>query len=136
MTTCPPCGRLRYTRRKNKRTSRLHTCSDDPARQRRHATIVGEGTGNVARLLEAERKRTARVLPTVPVTVIVAGRGEGQVPLPKLPAAVRKLKPKLTKPEVAEVTKRLQALGGARLPVPKGVDPLRMRPDRKGMRGR
>ncbi|UJP39249.1 DUF4191 domain-containing protein [Cellulomonas palmilytica] len=98
--------------------------------------LVGEGTGNVARLLEAERKRTSRVLPSVPVTVIVSGRGEGQVPLRKLPVAVRKLKPKLTKPEVAEVTKRLQALGGARLPVPKGIDPLRMRPDRKGMRGR
>ena len=98
--------------------------------------LVGEGTGNVTRLLEAERKRTARVLPSVPVTVIVSGRGEGQVPLRKLPVAVRKLKPKLTKPEVAEVTKRLQALGGARLPVPKGIDPLRMRPDRKGMRGR
>ena len=98
--------------------------------------LVGEGGGNVARLLESERKRTTRVLPTVPVTVLQTGRGEGQVPLPKLPSRVRRLKPKLTKQEVAEVTKRLQALGGARLPVPKGVDPMRARPDRKGMRGR
>lgn len=98
--------------------------------------LVGEGGGNVARLLESERKRTTRVLPTVPVTVLQTGRGEGQVPLPKLPSKVRRLKPKLTKQEVAEVTKRLQALGGARLPVPKGVDPMRARPDRKGMRGR
>ncbi len=98
--------------------------------------LVGEGTGNVSRLLEAERKRTARVLPTVPLTVLQVGRHEGQVPLPKLPGKVRRLKAQLTKQEVAEVTKRLLALGGARLPVPKGVDPMRVRPDRKGMRGR
>ncbi len=30
----------------------------------------------------------------------------------------------------------LNALGAVRLPVPKGVDPMRARPDRKGMRGR
>ncbi|CAM5780141.1 DUF4191 domain-containing protein [Cellulomonas persica] len=98
--------------------------------------LVAEGTGNPARLLEAERKRTARVLPSVPVIVLQTGRHEGQVPLPKLPGKLRRLKPQLTKQEVAEVTKRLQALGGARLPVPKGVDPMRVRPDRKGMRGR
>jgi len=98
--------------------------------------LVGEGVGGGARLLEAERKRTARVLPTVPIHLIRTGSGEGQVPLRKLPVAVRKLKPQLTKQEVAEVNKRLQALGGVRLPVPKGVDPMRMRPDRKGMRGR
>ena len=45
-------------------------------------------------------------------------------------------RPKLTKQEVAEVNKRLTALGGVKLPVPKGVDPMRARPDRKGMRGR
>ena len=38
--------------------------------------------------------------------------------------------------EVGEVTKRLRALGGVRLPVPKGIDPYRVRPDRKGMKGR
>ena len=38
--------------------------------------------------------------------------------------------------EVTEVARRLRALGGVRMPVPKGVDPLKARPDRKGMRGR
>ncbi len=99
--------------------------------------LVGEGPATrIGRLLESERKRTARLLPNVPIHLIQAGSGEGQVPLRKLPRTVQKLKPTLTKQEVAEVIKRLTALGAVRLPVPKGVDPMRARPDRKGMRGR
>jgi hypothetical protein len=99
--------------------------------------LVGEGPSNrVGKLLEGERKKIARILPNVPIHLIQAGNGDGQVPLRKLPRAVQKLKPTLSKLEAGEVTKRLRALGGARLPVPKGVDPYRARPDRKGMRGR
>lgn len=99
--------------------------------------LVGEGPSNrIGKLLEVERKKVARVLPNVTIHLIQAGNGDGQVPLRKLPRAVQRLKPTLNKLETAEVTKRLRALGGARLPVPKGVDPYRARPDRKGMRGR
>jgi hypothetical protein len=99
--------------------------------------LVGEGPApRIGRLLESERKRTARLLPNVPIHLIQAGSAEGQVPLRKLPRTVQKLKPTLTKQETAEVIKRLTALGAVRLPVPKGVDPMRARPDRKGMRGR
>jgi hypothetical protein len=99
--------------------------------------LVGEGSPHrSARLLEAERKKVARVLPNVRIHVIQCGNEEGQVPLKKLGRTVQKLKPTLTKQEAAEVTKRLRALGGMRMPVPKGVDPYRVRPDRKGMRGR
>ncbi|MGO2739556.1 MAG: DUF4191 domain-containing protein, partial [Cellulosimicrobium funkei] len=34
------------------------------------------------------------------------------------------------------VSKRLRALGVSRLPIPKGIDPTRARPDRKGLKGR
>jgi hypothetical protein len=99
--------------------------------------LVGEGPApRIGRLLESERKRTARLLPNVPIHLVQAGSGEGQVPLRKLPRTVQKLKPTLTKQETSEVIKRLTALGAVRLPVPKGVDPMRARPDRKGMRGR
>jgi hypothetical protein len=67
---------------------------------------------------------------------VQCGEGDGQVTLTKVARTVQKLKPTLTKPEAAEIGKRLRALGGARLPIPKGVDPLRARPDRRGMRGR
>ncbi|MEZ0448569.1 DUF4191 domain-containing protein [Cellulomonas sp. ICMP 17802] len=99
--------------------------------------LVGEGPApRIAKLLESERKRTARVISGAPITLIQVGDGEGQVSLRKLPREVQKLRGKLTKPEIAEVNKRLTALGGIKLPVPKGVDPMRARPDRKGMRGR
>ncbi|NTW41040.1 MAG: DUF4191 domain-containing protein [Cellulomonadaceae bacterium] len=99
--------------------------------------LVGEGPApRINRLLDAERKKTARVLPNVPVTLIQSGDGDGQVPLRKLPRTVQRLKPTLTKQEVAEITKRLRALGGTRIPVPKGIDPYKARPDRKGQRGR
>ncbi|GAA1992262.1 DUF4191 domain-containing protein [Isoptericola halotolerans] len=99
--------------------------------------LVSEGPAHrVQRMLDDERRRTARVLPNVPITLLQVGNAEGQIPLPKVARKVQKLKKKLTRAESAEVGKRLKALGGVRLPVPKGVDPMKARPDRKGMRGR
>ena len=99
--------------------------------------LVSEGPSHrVQRLLEDERRKTARVLPNVPITLIQVGNEEGQVPLPKVAKKVQKLKRTLTKPEADQVKKRLKALGGARLPIPKGVDPMKARPDRKGLKGR
>ena len=99
--------------------------------------LISEGPPHrVKRMLEAERRKINRVAPNVAVHFIQEGRGEGQVPLPKIVKAIRKLKPTLTKAEVAAVSKRLRALQSSRPPIPKGVDPMRARPDRKGMRGR
>jgi len=104
--------------------------------------LVTEGPPHrVARLAEAERKKLTRILPNVTVTVLQVGREEGQIPLPKIASKTRKVRPPqgsalLTKPELAQVNARLNALGAARPPIPKGVDPMRARPDRKGMRGR
>ncbi|PWJ48331.1 protein of unknown function [Quadrisphaera granulorum] len=99
--------------------------------------LVSDGPApRVNRLLEDEKRRTARVLRDVPLHTIQCGRGEGQTPLPKLPKKVQRLERKLTKQEVAEVTKRLKALGGVRPPIPKGIDPFRARPDRRAVRGR
>lgn len=97
--------------------------------------LVTEGPPNrVKKLIDAEQRKLNRVLSGVPVVVVQCGNSEGQVPLPKLARHVQKLKPKLTKAEVGEVSKRLTALGKIRMPIPKGVDPNRARPDRKGMR--
>lgn len=99
--------------------------------------LVTEGPATrVKRMVEAERKRCARILPEVPIHVIEVGNDPGQIRLTKLTKNVRKLKPKLNKHEVSVVIKRLNALGSAKLPIPKGIDPSRARPDRKGMRGR
>jgi hypothetical protein len=99
--------------------------------------LVLEGPESRARkLAESERKRINRVLPNVPVHLMRAGEGEGEVPLHKLASKVSRMRPSLTKQEAAAVNKRLKALGAARPPVPKGIDPMRARPDRKGLRGR
>lgn len=101
--------------------------------------LVGEGpAGRAARLLESERKKVTRVLPGVPVTVLRIGDGdsEGEVSVRKLASKLQRMKPVLTKDEAAQVNKRLKALAGSRPPIPAGVDPNRVRMDRKAMRGR
>ena len=99
--------------------------------------LVGEGpTARVQKLLAAEKKRVERVAPGVPVTIMRVGSGENEVPLPKLASKVQRLKPQITKDEMALVNKRLKALGGLRAPLPPGVDPTRARMDRKALRGK
>jgi len=99
--------------------------------------LVGEGpTSRVQKLLAAEKKRVERVAPGVPVTTMRVGSGENEVPLPKLASKVQRLKPQITKDEMALVNKRLKALGGLRAPLPPGVDPTRARMDRKALRGK
>jgi uncharacterized protein DUF4191 len=100
--------------------------------------LVTEGpVPRVNRLVDGERKRVTRVLgPNVPVLVLHVGDGEGQVPLRRLNTKLMRSKAVLTKTEAAQVAARLKALGGARPPIPKGIDPTRMRPDRKGVKGR
>ncbi|MFV2143201.1 MULTISPECIES: DUF4191 domain-containing protein [Isoptericola] len=122
---------------------------DEPVAVNRHQDLVFRGIGRpgvvlvsegpshrVRRMLDDERKRTARVLPNVPITTLQVGTEDEQIRLPKVARKVQRMKKTLTRAEAAEVGKRLKALGGVRLPVPKGVDPMKARPDRKGMRGR
>ncbi|MGF9662953.1 DUF4191 domain-containing protein [Arthrobacter crystallopoietes] len=99
--------------------------------------LVTEGPSHrVKPLVDNERRRLARILPNVKIHVIETGRGEGQVELSKVAKHVQKLKKELTKQEVQAVDKRLSALGTNKLPIPKGVDPFKARPDRRAMRGR
>ena len=102
--------------------------------------LVVEGPeARATKLGEAERKKVSRVAgPNVPVTVIRVGEGGGEdeVSVRKLAGKIQRMKAVLTKEEVSAVNKRLKALGGLRPPLPAGVDPNRVRMDRKAMRGR
>jgi Domain of unknown function (DUF4191) len=99
--------------------------------------LVSEGPpARAARLVDSERKRVNRVAPNVPVHVMRIGDGEDEVPVRRLSKKISRMRPELTKPEVDAVNKRLKALGGVKMPIPKGMDPTRGRPDRKAMRGR
>lgn len=88
------------------------------------------------RLGETEKKRHSRVASGVPVHVIYVGNGPDQTPLRKVSRRMMRLPRTLTTGEVGAVVKRMQALGGLRAPVPKGIDPFRARADRRAMRGR
>lgn len=99
--------------------------------------LISEGPANrVPKLLATETRKVSRVIPNVPVVQIQCGGDDGQVPLPKLVRHVQRLKPQLTKHQVGEISRRMRALQQTRLPIPKGIDPMKARPDRRSMRGR
>jgi F0F1-type ATP synthase assembly protein I len=92
--------------------------------------LVSEGpTHRVRPLLDAERKKLARILPNVTIHVIESGKGDGQTPISQVAKKMNKLNKELTKIEVSAVSKRISSLG-TRLPIPKGVDPYKARPQR------
>jgi hypothetical protein len=101
--------------------------------------LVAEGpAARATRLAEAERKKVTRIAgANVPVTVLRVGEGGGkdEVSVRKVTSKLQRMKPVLTKEEVSAVNKRLKAMGGIRSAVPAGVDPNRVRMDRKAMRG-
>jgi hypothetical protein len=102
--------------------------------------LVAEGpAARATKLAESERKKVLRIAgANVPVTVLRVGEGGGkdEVSVRKVASKLQKMKPVLTKEEVSAVNKRLKAMGGLRPPMPAGVDPNRVRMDRKAMRGR
>ena len=99
--------------------------------------LIGEGPeGRVQKLLKAEEKKVSRVAPGVPVTLIVTGDGEGQIPVRKLSGKLTRMKPVLTKAEVSVVNKRLKSLPGVRSGVPAGMDPTKVRMSRGALRGK
>jgi Domain of unknown function (DUF4191) len=101
--------------------------------------LVVEGpVARATKLAESERKKVTRIAgASVPVTVVRVGEGGGkdEISVRKVASKIQRMKPVLTKAEVTAVNKRLKALGGLRPPLPAGVDPNRVRMDRKAMRG-
>ena len=102
--------------------------------------LVAEGTSpaRVRALLATERTKHQRVLPDTPLAEIVAGNGEGEIPLPKLVSHVSKLKRQVRPAEITDILYRLKALDAQRgtLPVPKGPVPTSMKGQRGNLRGR
>jgi hypothetical protein len=96
--------------------------------------LISEGPASrTKRMLDDEKRKVARVLPNVPIMLIAVGHDEGSVELHRLPATLRKTKRTLTKPEVLAVSNRLNSLQTP-LPIPKGIDPMKARPQRGKMR--
>jgi hypothetical protein len=90
--------------------------------------LVGEGSPTrVANLLATERKKVTRFVPDVPVYEVQAGNEDGQVPLRRLNSKLMKMPRNLKNDQVAEVNRRLKALGTMNLPIPKGPMPKGMK---------
>ena len=66
----------------------------------------------------------------MPITHLYVGPDDGSVPLPRLTRELRKLKPALSRSEIAAVYNRLSSLQSAPIGIPKGIDPMRVRAQR------
>jgi hypothetical protein len=100
--------------------------------------LVAEGQpGRVKALVAAEVKKHEQVAYGVPVTTVMMGDAEGQVPLADLTKHLTKLPKKLATAQVADVKARLRALDAVRpkVPVPRGPLP-NMKGAARAMRGR
>ena len=102
--------------------------------------LVAEGTSpaRVRSLLATERTKHQRVLPETPITEIIAGNGEGEIPLPKLVRHFSRLKRQVKPADITDILYRLKALDAQRgaVPMPKGPVPTSMKGQRGNMRGR
>ncbi|MGY2874491.1 hypothetical protein ACVW00_001681 [Marmoricola sp. URHA0025 HA25] len=101
--------------------------------------LIGEGNPNRLKpLMASERRKHERVVSETPITELVVGDGQGEVPLRKLVRHVSKLPRALKPAAMTDVLARLKALDANRsnIPLPKGPIPTSMKGARQNMRGR
>lgn len=93
--------------------------------------LIGEGVRTrVQPMLEDERRKVQRAIPGVDVKFVWVTQDAEGTRLMKLATTLLKMKRVLNRNEVAAIDKRLSALVTS-MPIPKGVDPKRMRPSRR-----
>ena len=95
--------------------------------------VVGEGArGRLTRLINDERSKAARVANGVPVTVLYVGHGEDDVTIADLAKTIKKLPKAIDKATMAAVIRRLESVSQSlsSLPIPKGIDPTKVRSQR------
>lgn len=91
--------------------------------------LIGEGRrARVKALLRQEARKTARISGDVPVHEVNVGTADGQVELARLRVHLMKLPRAVKTKEIGALERRLAALGGADLPIPKGPLPNIRRP--------
>lgn len=101
--------------------------------------LIGEGhAGRVKTAMQREEARIRRITPgsNVPIIPLIVGNGEGQVKLRKLKSKVLRQKVKLTKVELEQLNGRLRTLQTKGMGMPKGVDPAKMKINRRALRGK
>lgn len=95
--------------------------------------LIGEGSSTkLNQLLQDESRKVQRIAPGVTVHQLRVTVDDSGVRLHNLLKSVYKLKKSLRRAEVTVVTNRLEAMGGVSMPIPKGIDPTKVRaPKRK-----
>jgi hypothetical protein len=101
--------------------------------------LVGEGNGpRVKQLLATEHTKHQRIAgEDVPVHEIIIGKGEGEVPLPKLTRHLQKMKKQIQPATMTALLQKVKALDAMRpaAPMPRGPMPTSTKGARKMMRG-
>lgn len=93
--------------------------------------LIGEGPKSRTQpMLEKERASVHRILPNVPINFVYVGPDTDSVPLHRIVAKLSRFKNVLTKAEVLAVSNRLSSLGKNGMPIPKGIDPMKVRAQR------
>ena len=93
--------------------------------------LIAEGSRNGTKtILDEEVRKLKRATPGVSIHVFYVTGDESGTPLAKLGREITGLKRTLNRSEVSLVNARLQAMG-TKLPIPKGIDPKRIRPVRR-----
>lgn len=93
--------------------------------------LIGEGPrSRTQHMLDEQKKAVARILPNVPIHYVYVGPDAESTPLHKLPSTLQSFKRALRKPEVLAVSNRLNSLGKNGMPIPKGIDPTKVRAPR------
>jgi hypothetical protein len=93
--------------------------------------LIGEGPRSRTQpMLDKERATVHRILPNVPINFLYVGPDADATPRHSVPAKLGHFKNVLTKAEVMAVSNRLSSLGKNGLPIPKGIDPTRIRAPR------
>ena len=93
--------------------------------------LIAEGSSaRLRQIVEDEKRKVSRAIPGVTVSVISVSEQPESVPLYALTKAIYKLKRTLSRAEISVVNKRLAGLG-LNIPIPKGIDPNRIRAGRR-----
>lgn len=94
--------------------------------------LIAEGPrSRVQSMLDKERANVKRILPEVPVHYLYVGPDPDSIPLHRISPTLLKYKKALNRSEVTAVSNRLSSLNrAATLPIPKGIDPLKVRAGR------
>lgn len=93
--------------------------------------LIAEGVrSRIQPMLEDEKKKVLRAVPGAPINFVYVTGDDSSTELAQLGRTLRKFKKAMTRAEISTVNKRLLALGNS-LPIPKGIDPMRIRASRR-----